>query len=59
MFEFKLNGGAEEALAQIDEKGYLLPYAAKTGGGRKLHKIGVEFDKGTKNIGRWISGEPN
>ena len=28
VFEFKLNGTAEEALKQIDEKGYLIPYQA-------------------------------
>ena len=26
VFEFKLNGTAEQALQQIDEKGYLIPY---------------------------------
>ena len=55
VFEFKLNGTAEEALAQIDDKGYLIPYSAKTDGGRTLRKIGVEFDKKARNIGRWIT----
>ena len=36
VFEFKLKGTAEEALAQIDEKGYLIPYQA---GNKKLYKI--------------------
>jgi hypothetical protein len=57
VFEFKLNGTAEDAMAQIDHKGYLLPYSAKTADSntsRKLLKIGVEFDKTTRNIGRWI-----
>jgi len=57
VFEFKLNGSAEEALAQINDKGYLIPYSAKTDGPRKLYKIGVEFDKEEKNIGRWITEE--
>ena len=57
VFEFKLNGTAEEALAQIDDKGYLIPFSAKTGTGRKLFKIGVEFDKEARNIGRWITEE--
>ena len=26
VFEFKVDGSAEEALRQIDEKGYLIPY---------------------------------
>jgi hypothetical protein len=52
VFEFKLNGTAEEALAQIDAKGYLIPYAAS---GKKLVKVGVEFDKTSRNLGRWLS----
>jgi hypothetical protein len=51
VFEFKLNGTAEEALRQIDEKAYALPYEA---GGRKVVKIGAEFDKAERNIGRWL-----
>jgi hypothetical protein len=57
VFEFKLNGTAEEAMAQINDKGYLIPYQAKIDGTRKLYKIGVEFDKKKKNIGRWITEE--
>lgn len=53
VFEFKLNGTAEEALLQIDERGYLIPYTAD---GRQLVKIGVEFDKSTRNIGRYLIG---
>ena len=52
VFEFKLNGSAEEAIAQIDEKGYLVPYEAD---GRRLVKVGVEFDKSSRNLGRWIA----
>jgi hypothetical protein len=52
VFEFKLGGKstAEDALAQIDGQGYLIPYTA---GDRKLVKIGVEFDPVKRNIGRW------
>ena len=39
VFEFKLKGTAEETLAQIDEKGYLIPYQAD---GREVVKVGVE-----------------
>ena len=53
VFEFKLNGTAEEALAQIDAKGYCVPYVAD---GRTVVKVGVEFDKATRNIGRWLLG---
>jgi hypothetical protein len=49
-FEFKLNGTAEEALAQIDSKGYLLPWR---GSGKELHKVGVSFDWEKRNLGEW------
>jgi len=49
-FEFKLNKTAEEALAQIDTKEYLLPWE---GCGKKLFKVGVGFDHGKRNIGSW------
>ncbi len=33
VFEFKVDGSAEEALRQIDDKGYLIPYRAECLGG--------------------------
>jgi len=53
VFEFKLDGSAEEALRQIDEKGYLVPYQLD---GRKLIKVGVDFSKLKRNIDRYIVG---
>jgi hypothetical protein len=52
IFEFKMStsGTAEEALAQIDTKNYLLPYNTD---GRKLVKIGAEFDDKEHGISRW------
>ena len=50
VFEFKLDGNVDEALKQIDEKGYLLPYSVDE---RKLLKIGVSFDSAERNIGEW------
>jgi hypothetical protein len=49
-FEFKLDGTAEEALAQIEGKEYLLPWR---GSGKELFKVGVSFDYGKRNIGEW------
>ncbi|MDR1444339.1 MAG: ATP-binding protein [Treponema sp.] len=49
-FEFKLDGTAEQALAQIDGKDYLLPWAGNVKG---LFKIGVNFDYTKRNIGEW------
>jgi len=53
-FEFKLNGTADEALAQIDAKEYLLPWE---GSGKKLFKVGVVFDGDKRNIGDWKAVE--
>jgi len=49
-FEFKLDKSADEALAQINSKDYLLPWA---GSGKKLFKVGVDFDSEKRNIGEW------
>jgi hypothetical protein len=51
VMEFKLNGTAEEALAQINDKNYTLPFASDD---RKLVKIGVNFSSTTRNIDRWV-----
>ena len=51
VFEFKLNGSAEDALKQIDEKGYLIPYKLD---GRSLVKIGVNFSKETRNVDTYL-----
>ena len=50
VFEFKLDGTVEEALAQIDDRGYLIPYSADR---RELVKVGVEFIATERNIGTW------
>jgi hypothetical protein len=53
VFEFKMDAAAtaEDALAQIDSKGYLIPYTADS---RRLVKIGVEFSVEAKGIKRWL-----
>ncbi|HQF54751.1 MAG TPA: PD-(D/E)XK nuclease domain-containing protein, partial [Fibrobacteria bacterium] len=51
VFEFKLNGTAEQALAQIDDRGYAVPWQAD---GRQVVKVGVEFDREARNLGRWL-----
>ena len=56
MFEFKLDGTAEEALKQISDKGYLIQYTARTkddGTAKALYKIGISFDTQTRTIGEW------
>ena len=51
VFEFKLDGSAEDALRQIDEKGYLIPYTAD---GRKLIKVGASFSAEERNLDSWL-----
>lgn len=50
VFEFKLDGSVEDALRQIDEKGYLIPYIKDR---RELMKVGVSFDSKERNLGEW------
>ena len=51
VMEFKLNGTAEEALRQIEERQYALPFASDP---RQVFKIGVNFSSVTRNIERWL-----
>ena len=51
VMEFKLEGTAEEAIRQIEEKHYARPFQADP---RQLFKIGINFDNNTRNIERWI-----
>ena len=50
IFEFKRDGSADEALAQIEAKGYARPYE---GDKRKLYKIGVNFSSETGTVEEW------
>ena len=51
IFEFKLDGDAAQALAQIDERGYAKPFAADS---RTIIKIGVNFSSKTGTIEGWV-----
>jgi len=50
VFEFKIDRSAEEALTQIDKKGYADQFAHDK---RKLFKIGVNFSSETRKISEW------
>ena len=50
IFEFKFNKSAEEALAQIDEKGYAERFQSDE---RSLMKIGVNYSTAERNINEW------
>ena len=56
VMEFKLDGTAEEAIRQINEKGYAAPFKAD---GRKIIKLGINFSRETKTIDKWIAEEEN
>ena len=50
VMEMKLDGTADEALHQIDEKGYMIPYQAD---GKRVVKIGISFSSQTKTVEEW------
>mgnify|MGYP002674160454 CR=1 FL=1 len=51
VFEFKVDGSADDALRQIDDKGYLIPYKAEDG--LELSKVGVNISTKTRTIESW------
>jgi hypothetical protein len=53
VFELKANGTAQEALDQINTKGYAQPYETE---GRKVVKVGVAFERETMTVGEWVVG---
>lgn len=54
IMEFKLEGTAEEALRQIEDKHYAHPFETDV---RKLFKIGINFSSRMRNIERWLIEE--
>ena len=50
VFELKTRGTAAEALAQIDDLGYALPYETA---GRRVVKVGLHFDIERQVLGEW------
>lgn len=51
VFELKKDGSAQEALKQIDEKGYAIPYQT---GNRRVVKVGVKFNPETRVPEDWV-----
>lgn len=51
IIELKLDGSAQEALDQINEKGYCTPFATDY---RKLIKIGINFSSQSRTITDWL-----
>lgn len=54
VLEFKYDGSARRALAQIDEKGYLVPFETD---GRRLVKVGVNYSGVQRTIDEWLIEE--
>ena len=50
VMELKLDGTADEALKQIEDKGYAEPFKTD---GRQIYKIGVSFSSETRGIEEW------
>ena len=55
VMEVKLDRPASEAIEQIDQKGYLLPYTLD---GRRLHKVGIAFSTESRTLSEWIIEDP-
>ena len=51
VFEMKVNGTAQEAMDQINGKGYALPYYTE---GKSVVKIGIQFDREKMTIGDYL-----
>ena len=51
IFEFKRDDSVENALKQIEENGYALPFVAEHD--KTLYKIGVVFDSGKRILKEW------
>jgi len=53
VMEFKLNGTAKEALDQISDKSYTLPFVLD---GQQVVRLGINFSKETRNIDEVLVG---
>ena len=51
VFELKVNGTAQQAMDQINSKGYFLPYQTEN---RKVVKVGVQFNRDTMTVGEYM-----
>lgn len=51
VIELKIDRPAQEALDQINQKGYLVPYSLDN---RRLHKLGISFSTETRTLSEWV-----
>ena len=50
VMELKMDGNVDDALRQIDDRGYAIPYEAD---GRKVVKVGINFSSEERTISDW------
>ena len=53
IFELKVDGSADDALKQIEEKDYAGRYAYLRKQGITIHKIGLSISSETREIAEW------
>ena len=51
IFEFKLDGNAQDALQQIKHTQYYQKYRQS---GKEIYLVGVNFDTNKRGIGKWV-----
>lgn len=51
LFEFKLDGNSQEAIAQIHRKGYDKSYQQQ---GFEIYLLGINFSSKTKEVADWL-----
>ena len=57
IFEFKIDGSAEDALKQINSKEYPIAYRTEQLNGRKIVKIGVNYSSSAEKLTNWVIEE--
>ena len=57
IFELKIDKEAEEAVRQIDKKGYREKYSYLIEPGMRIHEIGISFSSEERKISAWESRE--
>ena len=55
VFELKVDRTADEALRQIEEKGYVDKYSYLMKPGMAMHKVGISFSSSERKIAEWKS----
>ena len=53
IFELKVDKSADEALGQIEEKGYVDKYSYLMKPGMAMHKVGISFSSSERKIADW------